>query len=491
MAIIPIQNRYTDRAGYTVLNTDTNQLEVFSDGSFKPIEVSYIQSNTLANWQASNPVLALGEAGYIIDTNEFVIGDGQTTFNNLKRFLNESQIATTSRNGFMSSNDKSNLETTSTNLNNHIGSTDGHPTATTTSNGFMTALDKQKLDNMSVTENNEYFNIYKNSKLLYESTTNFDVGPLITDISTMKQYLVVRRSTQHGIAPTQLVKIDLTTKEETILLDGISSNIDYAHLFPLYHNNTPYLFLRAEGTDGSNEGITIINGLTGDIIKQDISITVRAQSYITINNDIYFIGDQVPLADHFHHIIKYSFDSNTFTILNTYQTTAQETEEALGKINGKFFAISRTTRVPNRYFNLFLFNDDWSIKTSIPLDLGHDVFLTTPYIFRKGSKLLFTFISRHGSVETPGNLFTYEITEKDDNFTFELKNIFSAVLPEDVYYTSMSDYITVTGYQIPTILPFSKTGNIIVEDRRTTRTYITRLYQLYYDNDISVDYTNF
>lgn len=153
MARIPLNNRYPNTAGYAVLNTDTNQLEVFSDGTFKPIEggsggISYIQSNTLANWQASNPVLALGEAGYIIDTNEFVIGDGQTTFNNLKRFLNESQIATTSRNGFMSKDDKSKLETTSTNLNNHIGSTDGHPIATTTNNGFMTALDKQKLDNM-------------------------------------------------------------------------------------------------------------------------------------------------------------------------------------------------------------------------------------------------------------------------------------------------------------------------------------------------------
>ena len=37
MARIPTQNRYPDRAGYTVLNTDTNQLEVFSDGTFKPI----------------------------------------------------------------------------------------------------------------------------------------------------------------------------------------------------------------------------------------------------------------------------------------------------------------------------------------------------------------------------------------------------------------------------------------------------------------------
>ena len=34
MARIPTQNKYPDRAGYTVLNTDTNQLEVFSDGKF-------------------------------------------------------------------------------------------------------------------------------------------------------------------------------------------------------------------------------------------------------------------------------------------------------------------------------------------------------------------------------------------------------------------------------------------------------------------------
>ena len=37
MARIPTQSKYPDRAGYTVLNTDTNQLEVFSDGSFKTI----------------------------------------------------------------------------------------------------------------------------------------------------------------------------------------------------------------------------------------------------------------------------------------------------------------------------------------------------------------------------------------------------------------------------------------------------------------------
>lgn len=37
MAMIPIQSKYPDRAGYTVLNTDTNQLEVFSDGKFGPV----------------------------------------------------------------------------------------------------------------------------------------------------------------------------------------------------------------------------------------------------------------------------------------------------------------------------------------------------------------------------------------------------------------------------------------------------------------------
>lgn len=379
MAIIPTQSKYPDRAGYLELDTNTNELEVFSDGKFK-----------------------------------------------------------------------------------------------------------------SVTENNEYFNIYKSSKLLFESTTDFYGLPhyLVTDLATMKQYIVARKSTAHVVSPSKIVKIDLATNEETILIDGETSNIDYRNGFVVYHNNIPYLFLEAIDTI-SNKGIIIINALTGDIIKQDISLTVRFHSYITLNNDIYFIGYQIPINDYFHHIIKYSFDSNTFTILNTYQTTAQETEEALGKINGKFFAISRTTGVPDRFFNLYLFNPDWSIKKEIPLDLGHDVYLTTPFIFRKGSKLLFTFISRIGSLATPGNLFTYEITEKDDNFNFELKNIFPAVLPEDIYYTSMSDYIISTGYQCPTILPFSKTGLILVEDKRTITTYKTRLYQLNYDNDISVDYTNF
>ncbi len=36
MPRIPI-NKYPNQAGYTVLNTDTNQLEVFSDGTYKPV----------------------------------------------------------------------------------------------------------------------------------------------------------------------------------------------------------------------------------------------------------------------------------------------------------------------------------------------------------------------------------------------------------------------------------------------------------------------
>ena len=35
MARIPTQNRYPDRAGYLTFNTDTNEVEVFSDGTYK------------------------------------------------------------------------------------------------------------------------------------------------------------------------------------------------------------------------------------------------------------------------------------------------------------------------------------------------------------------------------------------------------------------------------------------------------------------------
>ena len=91
--------------------------------------------DTLSNWTSKNPVLTSGEIGYITDTNEFVIGNGTDTFSTLKRFRDESllqehigstdghPIATQSANGFLSSTDKAAID-------NHIGSTDGHPTAT-------------------------------------------------------------------------------------------------------------------------------------------------------------------------------------------------------------------------------------------------------------------------------------------------------------------------------------------------------------------------
>ena len=131
MAIIPTQNKYPDRAGYLGLNTNTNELEVFSDGKFK-----------------------------------------------------------------------------------------------------------------AVTENNEYFSIYKNSKLLFESTTDFYGLPhyLVTDLATMRQYIVARKGTQHSVEPAQIVKIDLATNEETILIDGTSSSVDYRDGFLVYHNNIPYIF---------------------------------------------------------------------------------------------------------------------------------------------------------------------------------------------------------------------------------------------------------
>ena len=37
MAIIPIQNNYPNRAGYLALDTETNRILVFSDGSYKDL----------------------------------------------------------------------------------------------------------------------------------------------------------------------------------------------------------------------------------------------------------------------------------------------------------------------------------------------------------------------------------------------------------------------------------------------------------------------
>lgn len=68
----------------------------------------------LAEWNTTNPVLDPGALGIITDTYKIVIGD-----TGLKRYLNQSQIATTSTNGYMSSTDK-------TNLDNYIANTTKH-----------------------------------------------------------------------------------------------------------------------------------------------------------------------------------------------------------------------------------------------------------------------------------------------------------------------------------------------------------------------------
>jgi len=68
---------------------------------------------TLGQWltaEANGKTLELGEIAFITDTNELVVGDGTTSFSNLKRFLNKTQVATIDNNGFMSSSDKQFLE---------------------------------------------------------------------------------------------------------------------------------------------------------------------------------------------------------------------------------------------------------------------------------------------------------------------------------------------------------------------------------------------
>ena len=63
MAIIPIQNKYPDRAGYLGLNTDTNQLEVFSDGTYKPVGEPF-------SIFTENIDITVGPGGDFTDVNE-------------------------------------------------------------------------------------------------------------------------------------------------------------------------------------------------------------------------------------------------------------------------------------------------------------------------------------------------------------------------------------------------------------------------------------
>lgn len=44
---------------------------------------------TAARWTEVNPVLALGEIGFEIDTNSFKVGDGITSWNSLPYFVNQ------------------------------------------------------------------------------------------------------------------------------------------------------------------------------------------------------------------------------------------------------------------------------------------------------------------------------------------------------------------------------------------------------------------
>lgn len=45
-----------------------------------------IRRDTLANWNAYNPVLADGEPAYVTDAHQLAFGDGMSTFNSLNKF---------------------------------------------------------------------------------------------------------------------------------------------------------------------------------------------------------------------------------------------------------------------------------------------------------------------------------------------------------------------------------------------------------------------
>ena len=42
-----------------------------------------IRRDTLSNWTSANPILAVGELGYVTDTDAFKVGDGNTAFTSL------------------------------------------------------------------------------------------------------------------------------------------------------------------------------------------------------------------------------------------------------------------------------------------------------------------------------------------------------------------------------------------------------------------------
>lgn len=73
MARIPIQTKWPDKAGFVVLNTETNQLEIVSDGEYRNI----LHDLSLAT--KDNPGLMSSEDKIKLENNTFFI-------NNIERF---------------------------------------------------------------------------------------------------------------------------------------------------------------------------------------------------------------------------------------------------------------------------------------------------------------------------------------------------------------------------------------------------------------------
>lgn len=53
--------------------------------------VLQLKRATAARWQEVNPVLAVGEPGFVMDENRFKIGDGTTAWDNLP-YIGESEV---------------------------------------------------------------------------------------------------------------------------------------------------------------------------------------------------------------------------------------------------------------------------------------------------------------------------------------------------------------------------------------------------------------
>jgi hypothetical protein len=167
--------------------------------------------------------------------------------------------STTTENGFMSSADKTKLNgiednannytleihdnakhstnyASETLVNNHIGSTDGHPIASTTNDGFISSIDKTKLNGIEDNANNYTLETHDNAK----HSTNYASETLVNNHIGSTDGHPIASTTNDGF----ISSIDKTK------LNGIEDNANNYTLE--IHDNTKHTVDYAKQTDVIN-----------------------------------------------------------------------------------------------------------------------------------------------------------------------------------------------------------------------------------------------